>query len=478
MQTTKKYIILVDKFGFLDPTSSAFHKALAETVDGLVVINQLTHDLDQESVTEQILNSLKEAGIAFCLSINGVGMGSPLFEKLRTMSIPIFSWYWDTPAGESDRMRYLYQFSEVFFGCSEYSRFPGFNGRGIYLPFAGSKPVENRRSPTKEIGFLGSCWHVVRIMQKLALGLFSVTDQRLYSLVEVYELVQNDQFLMHRWQTVGGERIPEWDILNAFSAIKRLQHLSNVTDFDLHVYGGVDWLLHSAATAPQIGKHFHQQLVKNDTEMHDLMTQFKISLNIFHLQNRNGGPNFRIFDSIVHGVPILSDWNLNCEKIFPNLEAAMYYKNPSEMRSYASELIKDPSLSLKLIKKSREILLEGHLHSHRVASFWDKVGKFEYSKNPKVLFLNNLNQLVVYDENSPNPWPTDNHPTSGNIEETQLYKTEKYWAESYKTMEWEIKDRTEKIEALNKELKSYRLYSLKHNLKKIRNALRSKSTSS
>lgn len=468
----KKAILLFDKYGFLDPTSSAFHQALAETVDEVHLVNLATLDVYSESVSKQILHAISKFDVKFCVTINGVGMGSELFNTLRRLSIPIISWYWDTPAAEADKMSGLNEVSEIFFGCQEYSKFPGFNGRGEFLPFAGTEPMLTSRTPDKGIVFLGSCWHVARIMQKVALGLVSRLDGKKHSIGQIYELIRSDRFIEHQWETVSGEAMPSWEILNAFSAIKRLQHLSNLMDFDLNVFGGIDWLINSAATAPEITKVFQQKLIRTKSEMHDLMTQHKVSLNIFHLQNQNGGPNFRVFDSVVHGVPLLSDFNSHCAQIFPHEDAALYYRNPSELRDYAKALVEDGGLRKKMVNRSREILLDSHLHQHRVQRFWKGIGKYSVRGEKVIKYFDANGNLNTYLEDSGNPWVTDNHAVNGRIEDTEMYKTEKYWAESHLFMQWEIKDRAEKISNLEAQIEKLQRYSLFAKAKKVKSKLK------
>jgi len=441
----KTAIMVLDRFAFLDSTRADFYKELSKTVNQLLLINFHSFDGSESAQLLIIEKFLSQHQTYFCLSINAVGIQTPLHELLKAKSIPFSVWYWDSPSGQPTGNNHWNGVSEIFYACDEFNKHPGFENRGEFLPFSGARPIRRKSNPEQGICFLGSCWHIVRVMQKVALGLTSFSNGKFYDFENIYDLIVSGQLTSHKWKTINNEALSEWDILNAFSSIKRCQQLTHVIDLDLKIFGGFDWLINCAPVAPQLSKVFNLKLIKNHREMSQLMSKFKVSLNIFHWQNRNGGPNFRIFDSIVHGVPILSDYNERCASIFPHQEAAIYYKNPSEMRESAKELLSNETLCNKLVQNSREIMLSGHLHKHRIKRLYSKIETPKFSVNTKIVFINERLELTEYETASNKIWCSDNYGQTGRLHDSEIYKIEKYWVERDAFQQWEIKAREMKI---------------------------------
>lgn len=441
---TKKAIVIIDCFGFYDAMRTTLFEEFSKTVDFLCVINTNVYkNLNEESAKKIVEKILVDSEIVFVLSVNNAGKNCA--DYLRQKGIAQIVWYLDSPLMISPRLQAPIA-DKIYHACDEFAAHPALNAISEFLPFSGAAPYPPAaEAPTKGIVFLGACWSSTRLLQKASVGLKCVADGVLYDVKEITRRINDDQFLYDAWLYIDGTPVNNHEIVSAYAAIKRCHHLENLLDFDLQIFGGYDWMINTASVAPNLALKFFPRSVNSHRQMNQLMKDFKVSLNIFHIQNRNGGPNFRVLDSAIHSVPMLSDYNTRCAEIFPHGEAALYYHNPGEAREFAQLLLDDRQLAAKLVKNAKDILTAEHLHRHRVEKMWSAIGKVaKFSESSAILELNETGEMepIVHQEQQ---FKGDFYLDGEDMTKTNLYQYEKYWAQYPTFAQHDIKALQDKV---------------------------------
>jgi hypothetical protein len=153
---------------------------------------------------------------------------------------------------------------------------------------------------------------------------------------------------------------------NHFSGKDRLRYLRELLDLGLVLYGPVQsWSSIIEGYLPEFDSVYQNAFISDPDELFRICADSKVGLNIFHRQNQGGGTNFRFNEYAVSQTPILSNLNLECEKIFPDEVGALYFSNTTEMREQAKRLLEDPSLAVKLAGNAKKISLD-YFHVDRV----------------------------------------------------------------------------------------------------------------
>ena len=111
--------------------------------------------------------------------------------------------------------------------------------------------------------------------------------------------------------------------------------------------------------------------VAGERQMRAYMARYRVCLNIFHIQNMNGGPNFRSSNAASHGVPCLSQYNRDCTALFPHVEATLYFDNAAEALHLHRELDGSSRLRQKLAAAAARVARDGNTFSHRASRFLD-----------------------------------------------------------------------------------------------------------
>lgn len=343
------------------------------------------------------------------LSINAFGLTDEIIEYANKKAIKISTWFWDSPQLIDSKKIEVAERTFCYVACSNFSLF--LKCKSKWLPFSSTKPKTDFEivNGSGDIGFLGTLWHSQRVLTAASLGLKNYKGE-IYNNTElldlaIYSSLKGDE----KWLTSSNEVVLHRDLINAIAAIDRVEKLSWINRDKLNIYGGYEWKFHLWNINPNLIKCYSYLLVNSHNEMEAFFKMHKISLNLFHIQNKVGGPNFRILESALFSSPILSEWNEGCEKIFPNNIAALYFKNGSEAYGFAEELIKNLELRKKLAKGARDILIETQLHCHRINEIIDNSGfKIANTKN-------NYEIIQIYDASKVSKY------------ERSIYTEENFW---------------------------------------------------
>lgn len=405
----------------LDATRRSFLESIAASGEEAILLK--TNDFFSGSTpkTSQsltiALTALEKHRPDLLLSINAAGLHESVIEWARRHSVPIFCWYWDAvDLFPASMVRASFE-TQVLLACE------GLGERGEVLPFSGAKrpwQSESERRPERGLIFMGTCWPTLIYTQAMSLGLVNKSDGKVYQGAELYSrLLEGKQ----EWETIAGIPMPYGELFNALASVRRARLLAAFRDEDLHIYGDWDWQVYLWPTAPELLEKCHVRLVSSQQKMGELMRRHRGSVNIFHLQNRMGGPNFRILDSATHGVPILSDYNRGCEAIFPEGEAALYFKDEAEAREKGRRLLNDVTLRDRLSKRASEILHEAHSHEKRIEYFLEKAGRpkaSEKSRKPVTVIATTMTEADLH-ETAPEP------TTAERVEQSSYYFNELYY---------------------------------------------------
>lgn len=371
----KKGVIILDRFGdAAGATRMSFYEDLARYVDVVWVyaLKWGEHDHDMKPLWDWVGN---DVDIAWVLSINGYGTEGEVHQLAERYSCPVFAWYWDSPYLLGTQP--LPEGVQLLHACEDFAVHPALAGRSRFLPFSGvpPDPADMLPKPHKGICFMGTCWSAFRIGMRLAGGVHDHETEELLVGTELFDAIQNKKFFDQNWVTPAGFDISNREVFSYYSTAKRLHYLSSIAHLDLHVYGRADWFVNGLPLFPNLAPCLNLRTVNNTREMRALFNEHRVSLNIFHHQNRGGGPNFRTLESATHRIPVLSEFNRVCAELFPPGEAALYFSNADEMIEGAKELEANAALRATLTENAAEILMQQHLHKHRCATLFDWAGR-------------------------------------------------------------------------------------------------------
>lgn len=375
--TRKNLLFLTDNYHpkAFDATRTALIKELSKFFNITVIHTNSFNSLDNASLTKEVTKTLATFAPDIILSINASGIVDEIVNYAQKNSIALFSWFWDHPDllsfGATKKFIENADQGMIFNACTNFSENALITQQCSFLPFSSIKvnvkSIEKQEFQTrKDLHFLGSLWHSASFMQAAFLGLQSRHDNKIYQGEQLIEQILASQHEHFEYQASNNAILYKPYLMGALSSIKRVKILSYFENFDLGIFGNNDWIPGLWQLNPNLLKRFKYHIVSTHEEMAKLMQQFKISLNIFHVQNANGGPNFRILDSAVHGLPILSEYNSKCAEMYKEGETALYFKNAKEAVEKAEYLLENEDIMRKLTVNAANLVNDSHLHSHRI----------------------------------------------------------------------------------------------------------------
>ncbi|MGU3542009.1 glycosyltransferase family protein [Methylobacterium sp. A52T] len=363
-------LLLMDVFGILDASRSGLIDAFAAAGCDVIVANfAYTHLSQSEELAETLLAVLEADGIAIdgALSINAVGLCAPIYDSLARRGVPHAAWFVDSPFYFSGLT--IPDSVLLSVACSNFAEHPQ-AGRADWLPFAGFDPRPPQNRDAASIGFLGSLHHVALYAARSQDGLVGSRSGPMPVGVELRDRMRSPFFMIDEaWTLPDGSPINAMEYFNFQSSMHRLELLSYFAATDLEIQGPPSWHKELWTAAPHLLDKFTVNSVVGERQMRDYMARYRICLNIFHIQNMNGGPNFRSFDAASHGVPCLSQYNRDCAALFPHGESALYFNNAAEALHLHCELDGNGRLRQKLATAAARVVRDGNTFAHRVTRF-------------------------------------------------------------------------------------------------------------
>lgn len=426
---TKEAILVFDNAKWLDENRSTFYKTLNERYQVVSIsapsflIGPETPEIVDEIIIREIEYLIsKNIHIVMGLSINGTGITQRTADYFDSNDIPFHIWYWDTPfGGDEDFDKYAFKDHYfIYHACQDWNYyFEKRNVKSSFLPFAASPYIKNDALPEKNILFLGALWHMNQISTNLSAGLRKNNSEKIYHSHELLKEIRSEDFIDNIWTTRSGKKIVNLHVLSALSANKRAQYLSLIQDHGLDIYGDLDWQFNLWDAAPELFDSYINQTIHDQNKVKELMQNYKLTINIFHVQNENGGPNMRILQCANFGLPIFSDWNKHCEEIYPHGQAGYYFKSKSECIMYTEELLKNDEFRKKLVENAGEILNNGHTHKHRIETFLNNSGLNTNHTNKENIIFKHFDAS-----------PTDNKKTKKkDVMKTPQAEVQNYWSD-------------------------------------------------
>lgn len=368
-------LLYLDVFGAFDASRSGLVEAFCEAGVSVIVANFAYFPTAQSTAAaEALVAALDRSGtrIDGLLSINVAGLSAPIADYAHRRSTNHVVWFVDMPHFFPDLA--LLDRAEALVACSNYAEHPRLRG-APWVPFAGAAPIPLPRNAEAAIGFLGSLHPIARHALRSMHGLVGSRSGHVPPGRDLFERVRNPSFLIDEaWSLPDGTPVQPADYLNFLSSLHRIQNLSYFADLGLEIQGPVDWISELWTSAPHLLRLFSERSVSGRAEMRDYLSRYEICLNIFHLQNMKGGPNFRSFDAASNYTPCLSQYNEDCVAIFPHGEAALYYRNADEARYLARTLIGDRFLRQHVANGAAEVVRSAHTFAHRVRTFCRHLG--------------------------------------------------------------------------------------------------------
>ncbi|MBN6819978.1 glycosyltransferase family protein [Methylobacterium radiotolerans] len=367
---SKPTLLLMDVFGILDASRSGLIDAFAAAGCDVVVANfAYTHLSQSEELSETLLAFLEADGVAIdgALSINAVGLSAPIYEGLARRGAAHAAWFVDSPFYFSGLE--IPESVLLSVACSNFAEHPQAT-RADWLPFAGFEPRPSQNRAATSVGFLGSLHHIALYAARSQDGLVGSRTGPLPVGVELRDRMRSPFFMIDEtWSLPDGTPVNAMEYFNFQSSMHRLELLSYFSATDLEIQGPPSWYKELWTAAPHLLHKFSVNSVAGEREMRAYMARYRICLNIFHIQNMNGGPNFRSFDAASHGVPCLSQYNRDCTALFPHGEAALYFNNPAEALHLHRELDGSSRLRQKLAAAAARVVRDGNTFSHRASRF-------------------------------------------------------------------------------------------------------------
>lgn len=368
-----RVLLIADSYLFggriLDATRYTFTKTLANVSEAVCFFHANTYP--QESYLEKLEATLKTFKPNLIIAMNSGCLRQGLLDYASQHQIALITWFWDSPVLFGLEQNRLARKTIVFHSDVSYKSHDGIDGTGEWMPFSSIPAVPYKRNPTKDICFQGTLWSSTRILQDAAFGLICEGDGKYYFGAALYQALTERLDKDSTWRsTTTGTVYSYGMMLNAISALKRVKTLAWFGQKDLHIYGDMEWLTYLWPLAPELLNKCHYLEAQSHEEMRTLFADHRCSLNVFHLQNRLGGPNLRILDSATHFTPILSDYNQHCHELYPHGEAAFYFKSCEEAMEGLGRILNEPGFADKLSSEAARILNSGHTHSHRIQTMF------------------------------------------------------------------------------------------------------------
>lgn len=373
--TASPTLLYLDVFGAFDASRSGLVEAFCAAGVSVVVANFAYFPTAQSSeAAEKLVTALEQSDtrIDGILSINVAGLSEPIVDYARRRGAGHVAWFVDMPhffpnLALVDRVRALV-------ACSDYAEHPNLRG-ALWMPFAGANPIPLPRKPEAAIGFLGSLHPIARHALRSMHGLVGSRSGHVPPGPDLFGRMRRPSFVIDEtWSLPDGTPVQSADYLNFLSSLHRLHNLNYVADLGLEIQGPADWIPELWTSAPHLLRLFSERSVSGRAEMRAYLSRYQICLNIFHLQNMHGGPNFRSFDAASNYTPCLSQNNDGCASIFPHGDAALYYRDVDEARYLARNLISDRFLRARIVAGAAEVVRADHTFGHRVATFCAHLG--------------------------------------------------------------------------------------------------------
>jgi len=363
-------LLYLDVFRFYDASRSGLIEALRRLGIRVVVANFPFHHLSQQDdICESLINLLDKEGINpdAVISMNVAGLSGCFrrFSEARGLARAV--WFIDSP--------YLFtnltelKHAKVFAASREFETHPEASIER-WVPFAGYDPRRPSNDPEANIGFLGTLLPMVYYITRMQKGLVGSKSGHVKLDARFFERVQQPSFTTQEtWKASDQWALPAAEILNFASSHHRIRTLSWFEDLGLEITGPSNWQAELWAIHPFLLKNFTVGSIASEKAMREYLSRYRICLNIFHLQNVSGGPNFRSMDAASNYIPCLSQYNEGCAEIFPENVAAVYFRDCDDARYKAKQLLTDASLRQKIANNAAEIVSEGHTFAKRAAEF-------------------------------------------------------------------------------------------------------------
>ena len=373
--TASPTLLYLDVFGAFDASRSGLVEAFCAAGVSVVVANFAYFPTAQSTdAAEALVTALEQSGtrIDGILSINVAGLSAPIVDYARRRSAGHVAWFVDMPhffpdLASVDHVRALV-------ACSNYAEHPKLRD-ALWVPFAGADPIPLPRQAEAAIGFLGSLHPIARHALRSMHGLVGSRSGHVPPGRDFFERMRRPSFLIDEtWSLPDGTPVQPADYLNFLSSLHRLQNLTYFADVGLEIQGPADWIPELWTSAPHLLRLFSERSVSGRAAMRAYLSRYEVCLNIFHLQNMDGGPNFRSFDAASNYTPCLSQFNADCASIFPHGDAALYYRNVDEARYLARTMITDRFLRERIVAGAADVVRAGHTFAHRVKTFCDQIG--------------------------------------------------------------------------------------------------------
>lgn len=363
----------------IDASRFSFTQTLASVSEAVCFFH--ANSLDGEHYEDVLNKTLSEFCPNIIIALNSGCLRELLFDYAQKNQIAVITWFWDSPVLFGYEKSLLAKKSIVFLSDLSYRNHGAFENVGEWMPFSSIPAEAYERKPTKDICFQGTLWSMTELLNECALGLTCQGDGKFYYGASLYKALTEGLDIASLWQSsVTGEIYSYGTLLNALSALKRAKTLSWFANKDLHIYGADEWFTHLWNVAPELISRVQYREVLNHAQMRELFGDHRCSLNIFHLQNKLGGPNLRILDSATHFTPILSDYNEYCNELYPHGEAAFYFRDHEQALEGLQRILYEPGFGAKLANNAALILNAGHTHGHRIKTMFSKA---EMAYEPK-----------------------------------------------------------------------------------------------
>jgi spore maturation protein CgeB len=133
--------------------------------------------------------------------------------------------------------------------------------------------------------------------------------------------------------------------------------------FNLKVWGPDYWGTRTQAGSPL--RHCWQGASLRGPEASRELRRAKIALNVLREQNDLVGTNMRTFELAGCGAFSLASRTKPAQDIFPEGEAAAYFRTPEELHSQIERYLADGEARHRMIAAARHTATQGHQYVHR-----------------------------------------------------------------------------------------------------------------
>jgi len=314
----------------------------------------------------------------FIFTVNNQGIIPPLIEYLK---IPYASWFVDTPVGLKREDVSLY--GAVFFWEKEFvQEFKNSSFKYVgYLPACTDPSIFKRMDLSQEdrerfgcnISFVGSSFY--SFYQKCRKEILKIEkNKELRLLFEEVIRKKEEEPLKDIIEILAGLNInpSDWGNLEpilqgASVSISRKAVLKEVRDFGLSIYGDEGWK--KLFTDGEVNLY---PVIDYSTELPKLYNASKISLNISTPQRRTGLPS-RIFDSMVCGGFLLSDYLPELEEFFEIDREVVVYKSMPDLREKVEYYLSHPEECQKIARSAQGKVLTEHTYQNRMTELIETI---------------------------------------------------------------------------------------------------------